>query len=173
MLALIRAHDYKLARKELDKLLRDDPHQVAYQALNARVYQESGESEQALTTLKAAVQVSPDNYPLTMAYAQILLDVGKPQTARQTLEKLVLQHPEDAAIYKLLSRAAGNTGDVNQAHEYLADYYFLSGRREQAKQQLEIALRDRNISLFRGERMSARLKQIQEEIAELKQRKKR
>ena len=29
VLALIRAHDYKLARKELDKLLRDDPHQVA------------------------------------------------------------------------------------------------------------------------------------------------
>lgn len=172
-LALLRNRDYKGARAELDKLLQDQPQQTAYRILDARLYRESGKPERALATLEAALKLSPDSYPLTMAYAQTLLDTGNPRPARQALEKLLPRRPLDAALYELLSQAAGDAGEINQAHEYLAEHYFLSGRLEQARQQLEIALRDKNISLFRGERMSARLKQIQGEIAELKRQRNR
>jgi len=170
VLALIRAKNLGLARKELDKLLEKHPNQIAYQLLNARLYTQSGDPEIAASTLKTALNRVPDNYPITMAYAQTLIDIESPATARNILERITPYRPRDAALYELLAQATAKAGDTNQAHEYQADYYYISGRLEQAKQQLEIALKDTNISLFRGERMSAKLKQIQSELVELKRR---
>ncbi len=168
VLALMRANDLRQARRELDKLLEADPNQIAYQLLNARLYTQSGEPEIAALTLETALNEAPDNYPITMAYAQTLITIGKPATARRILEQMAPHRPRDAALYKLLAQATAESGDASQAHEYQADYYYISGRLEQAKQQLLIALQGENLSLFREERMSAQLKQIQSELAELK-----
>ena len=170
VLSLMRAKDLDLARKELDQLLNKYPNQIAYQLLNARLHVQSGHPETAVSMLKMALNKTPDNYPITMAYAQTLIDNGNPTTARNILERIAPYRPQDAALYKLLAQATAKTGDTNQAHEYQAGYYYISGRLEQAKQQLEIALQEKNISLFRGERMSAQLKQIQSELVELKRR---
>jgi len=171
VLALMRNRDYKTARTELNKLLKAEPHQIAFQITEARLYQKSGEVAKGVATLKAALQFSPDNYPLTMAYTQALMDTNRSALARQTLEALALQRPNDASLYQLMAQATSNAGDINQAHEYLATYYYFSGRLEEAKQQLEIALQNGKISLFRGERMSAQLKLIRQELAELNQHK--
>ena len=170
VLALMRAKDFNLARKELNKLLKKYPNQVAYQLLSAHLHTQSGDPEIAASTLKTALDKEPDNYPLTMAYAQTLTDTNHPGEARKILEHIAPHRSQDAALYKLLAQATAKAGNTNQAHEYQADYYYISGQLEQAKQQLEIALRDESISLFRGERMSAKLKQIRSELVELKQR---
>ncbi len=170
ILALVRAKELNLARKELDKLLKTDPNQIAYQLLNAHLYSQSGDTNSAASTLKKALDKAPGSYPITMSYAQTLIDNDEPSTARKILERIVPNRPQDAMLYKLLAQATGKMGDVNQAHEYQADYYYVSGRLEQAQQQLEIALQDSTISLFRGERMSAQLKQIKSELVELKRR---
>ncbi|VAX05895.1 Exported zinc metalloprotease YfgC precursor [hydrothermal vent metagenome] len=171
VLALIRNRDYKTARSELDKLLKAEPQQIAFQIAEANLYQASGDLERAIATLKDALELSPGNYPLTMSYTQTLLYANQPALARATLEKLAPTRPYDASMYEVLAQATGDSGDVNLAHEYLASHYYLSGRLIQAKQHLEIALRDTEISLFRGERMSAQLKRVQRELAELNQRK--
>ena len=170
VLSLMRAKDMSLARQELDKLLKEDPDQIAYQLLNARLHTQSGHPEIAVSKLKTALNKAPDNYPITMAYAQTLIDNEDPVTARNILERIAPARSQDAALYKLLAQATASMGETNQAHEYQAGYYYISGRLEQAKQQLEIALQEKNISLFRGERMSAQLKQIQSELVELKRR---
>jgi len=170
VLALLRAKKLDLARKELDKLLKEHPNQIAFQLLNARLYTQSGHPEIAASTLKKALEKAPGSYPLSITYAQTLIDIDNPAAARKILEQQILHRPMDTALYKLLARATANAGSTNLAHEYQANYYYLSGRLEQAKKQLEIALRDENISLFRGERMSAQLKQIQSELVELKRR---
>ena len=170
VLALMRAKELNLARKELNILLKEDPNQIAYQLLNARLYTQSGHPEIAASTLKNALGKAPNNYPISMSYAQTLIDNNRPTTARKILEEIAPNRPQDAALYKILAQATANTGDTNQAHEYQASYYYISGRLEQAKQQLVIALQDESISLFRGERMSAQLKQINSELVELKQR---
>lgn len=173
VLALMRAKDLSLARKELDKLLEAYPNQIAYQLLNARLYTQSGEPEIAALILETALNEAPDNYPITMAYAQTLIAIGKPVAARKILEHTAPHRPRDAALYKLLAQATAETGDTSQAHEYQADFYYISGRLEQAKQQLMIALQDKSVTLFREERMSAQLKQIQSELVELKRRHKK
>jgi len=170
VLSLMRAKDLGLARTELDQLIKQHPNQIAYQLLNARLHTQSGHPEIAVSVLKMALNKTPDNYPITMAYAQTLIDNRNPTTARNILERIAPYRPQDAALYKLLAQATAEAGDTNQAHEYQAGYYYISGRLEQAKQQLEIALQEKNISLFRGERMSAQLKQIQSELVELKHR---
>lgn len=170
VLALTRANNLNLAREELNKLLKADPNQIAYQLLNAHLYTQARHPEIAASILKKAFNKAPNNYPITMAYAQISIDIGNPANAQKLLEHIAPNRQQDATLYKLLAQATAATGDTNQAHEYQASYYYTSGRLEQAKQQLEIALQDNSISLFRGERMSAQLKQIQSELAELKRR---
>ncbi len=170
VLALARANNLNLARAELDKLLKADPNQIAYQLLSARLYTQAGDPSIAASTLKTAFNKAPGNYPVTMAYAQALIDIGDSANAQKLLEHIAPNRQQDAALYKLLAQATAATGNTNQAHEYQANYYYISGRLEQAKRQLKIALQDNSISLFRGERMSAQLKQIQSELVELKRR---
>jgi predicted Zn-dependent protease len=168
--ALMRARNYPQARAEMDKLLAEDPRQIAYIITSAQLSLQSGQARQALSSLEAALQLFPDNYPLGITYAQIQLNQGMPQKAATTLNAIVYTHPHDAQLYQLLSQAAGDAGQTNQAHEYLAEYHYLSGNLEPAIQQLQIALQDRDTELYRSARMAARLRLFQDELAELKRR---
>ncbi len=173
ILALTRANNLSLARKELNKLLKENQNQIAYQLLNARLYRQSGHLDMAASTLKTALNKTPNNYPISISYAQTLIDNDNPATARKILEQMTTRRLQDAILYKILAIATGKMGDTNQAHEYQANYYYISGRLDQAQQQLEIALQDSGIPLFREERMSAKLKQIKSELVELKRRPKK
>lgn len=168
VLALIRAREFQQARTELDLLLKKAPHQTAYILANARLYLLTSQPKQALSTLESALKLFPGNYPLGLSYAQALLDLGMPVPATHALQKLLPNRPEDARLYKLLSQAAGNAGQINQAHEHMAEHYYLSGALNPAIQQLQIALEDKDIELVRSARMAARLRQFQDELAELK-----
>lgn len=171
VLALMRARKYPQAREEMNKLLQEDPHQIAFVITSAHLSLKSGQPKQALSSLEARLRLFPGNYPLTLSYAQILLDQGQPVAAGDSLLKLIPDHPQDARLYRLLSRAAGDAGQTNQAHEYMAEYHYLSGDLEPAIQQLQIALQNQEIELFRSARMAARLRQFQDEQAELKRHK--
>lgn len=170
VLALMRARELAKARQELNRLLKKAPHETAFILADAQLYLLANQPKPALDTLKSALKLFPGSYPLSLAYAQALLDLNMPAEATGSLQGLLPGHPDNAKLYKLLSQAAGGTGKINQAHEYLAEYHYLSGNLEPAIQQLEIALKDKEIELVRSARMSARLRQFQEELKELKRR---
>ncbi len=169
--ALIRAREFKSAESELNKLLKRNPTRIHYLALQAELLQKSGQRAEGLRVLRNALALHPGNYPLTLYYTEMLLEARRPSDAQRLLEKLQRSRPQDAELYGLLARAAGDAGQVNQGHQYMAEYYYLDGNLESAVQQLEIALRDKNISYYRSAQMTARLREIQDELAELKTRK--
>jgi predicted Zn-dependent protease len=166
--ALIRARQFQSARKELGKLQRKDPTRIHYLALEAELLEKSGQLGQALKVLEDALALYPNNYPLSIYYSEGLLKAGKPANARRLLEKLRRSRPLDAELYSLLARASADAGEINQSHQYMAEYYYLDGNLQSAVQQLEIALRDKSISYYRSAQMTARLKEIQEEQSETK-----
>lgn len=168
-LALMRAREFTQARTELEKLLHEDPHQIAYLVSRARLMLGAEKPESAVSDLKTALELYPGNYPLSLTYAEVLMHVGQPQAARQILEDQVYSRPGDAELYKLLSQATGAAGDIAQAHEYQAEYHYQSGELEPAVQQLEIAFRAEGVTLFQSTRIAARLKEIRQELADLKQ----
>ncbi len=168
VLALMHAKEYAQAHSELETLLRGDPHQIAYLVTQARLWLLAEQPQRALAGLKSALELYPGNYPLSLTYAEILMHAGRPQIARQILEDQSYSRPRDAELYRLLSQATGAAGDIAQAHEYQAEYHYHSGELEPAVQQLEIAFRAEGVTLFQTTRIAARLKEIREELAELK-----
>jgi predicted Zn-dependent protease len=166
--ALIRAREFQSARKELNKLQKKNPSGIHYLALEAELLEKRGQSGKALKVLKDALTLYPNNYPLSIYYSEILLKAGRPADAQRLLEKMKKVRPLDAELYSLLARASADAGQINQGHQYMAEYHYLAGNLQSAAQQLDIALRDKSISYYRSAQMAARLKEIREELAETK-----
>jgi predicted Zn-dependent protease len=169
--ALTRSGDLVNAKKELQQILRNDPQQIPYLVVKSELQRKEKKPELSLKTLRDALKVHPGNLALSLYYAEALLHLGQPAKAQQLLEEQVRRHPDDTQLYRLLAQAAGDAGRPNEGHQYLAEYYYLSGELEPAAQQLEIALKKREITYYRSARMSARLKEIKQEIADLKRQK--
>ncbi|MCW8882327.1 MAG: M48 family metalloprotease [Sedimenticola sp.] len=166
-LSLIGNRQYSQARELLAKLTSLRPTQIEYLAAKAELDKLDKQPEQGLKTLEYGLAEHPGNYPLSIYLAQALLDIGKPQAVQPLLENLLSGHPDDTLIYKLLAQAAGDSGNKTQGHQYLAEYYYHTGALKEALMQLEIALKDRNISYYESARMAARLKEIRQEKKDL------
>jgi predicted Zn-dependent protease len=121
-------------------------------------------------TLKRGLSEHPGNYPLSIYYAQALLDLGRPREVKPILERQLSGRPDDTLLYKLLAQASGDAGDKTQGHQYLAEYYYHTGALDSAVMQLEIALKDRTLDYYESARMAARLKQIRAEKQDLEAR---
>ena len=73
--------------------------------------------------------------------------------------------PATPELYNLLARAEGESGDTVDAHQSLAEYYYLSGQTRTAIEQLNIALSlsKEQDDPFQTPRIKARLKQMKTE----------
>ena len=129
----------------------------------------AGRPAKALSILRQALELAPDNHPLTMRYAEALLEDGQTIEATALLERHLPGHLDDAGLYKLLSRAAGASGRESDGHQYLAEYHYQNGRLKQAAEHLELASKVKDIGLYQREALAARLKQVKEEIEALEE----
>ncbi len=169
--ALIRAHNYKEALEQVNLLLGKDRNRVHYLIAKAEILYQTRQIKHAVSVLEKGLRTHPNNYPLTVHYANTLVHSGQPTKAQQLLENLIKTRPDDPAIYKLAALAAGKAGNDSQGHHLLAEYYYLSGDLTSAQQHLEVALNNRSNDLYLNAKMAARLKEIKEEQLELMNRK--
>ncbi len=170
--ALIRTHNYKEALQQINQLLKKDPRRIHYIITKAEIYSQAGKPALALQVLKNGMNTHPDNYPITAYYANALMYSGKAAEAERILDQLIKVRPLDPAIYKLAATAAGKARHTSQGHYYLAEHYYHSGELESAQHQLEIALNNSSDNIYLSAQMAARLKDIKQEISDLKQRNK-
>jgi len=170
VLALMAANQLAAARVELDKLLHKRPTQLHYIITNAQLMAASKAPGKGIKVLRDGLLLYPGNYPLAIHLADALLDAGRAKEALDLLEDQYRGNPEDTNILARLARAAGATGDKSLGHQYLAEYHYHSGDAKAALQQLQIALKDRNMAYFRSAQIAARLKEIREEVAEAEKR---
>jgi len=170
-LALMRGQKFSSAEKELDKLLRSDPLRSDYVVARAELLKRTRRPEEARRTLKNALDLHPGNYALSSYYADALLAGTRYGEARSFLEEMVRRYPDDARLLRSLGNATGKSGDPMLGQLYLAEANYQSGQLETAVQQLDTALRNRNIEYFVSAKMAARLKEMRQELKELKDRK--
>jgi len=169
-LALIANKQYAKAKEQLNILQRNHPEQLAYMIAQADVLGKPGQPDKGLQVLRDGLDLYPGNYALTLHYANTLLDQGKAGEALKLLEAQARGRPNDDQIYKLLARAAGESGSRSLGHQYLSDYYYLSGQLEPAIQQLRIAMEDDTVDYYQSAQLAARMKQLRGELADLRQR---
>ncbi len=166
VLALTEARRYREAKKELNKLLRARPTEIAYLVAQADLLARQGKETKGAEVLRDALDLYPGSYPLTIYYSRLLLDLGRAGEALGLLqEQLQGRWSEEAQLYKLLARAAGAAGEKALGHRYLSDYYYQIGALEPAARQLQIALKDEELNYYDRAQLAARLRMIQDELA--------
>ncbi|KAA6185477.1 M48 family metallopeptidase [Thiohalocapsa marina] len=162
-LALLRAGRTTEAAAQTQKLLASHPSQVEFVVLQARIDRQNGNAAKAARDLKGSVGLAPGNWPLRQAYAEALLDAGRPKEALNTLEGFVALRPGIAQIYRLMADAAGKSGRRTDTLRWRAEALYAEGDLEPAIRQLELALRQPNIDFHLASRIQVRLDELQAE----------
>jgi predicted Zn-dependent protease len=122
----------------------------------------AGDTEEALDTFRSALVVSPRNIPLTLRYAEALLQVNQAKTAHAVLLDLfnnVAPTPEQIRFTALAASSAGDTAD---AAYYMSEYHISTGNLPLSVNQLEMALAVPGISNVQRSRFQARLDEVRE-----------
>ena len=96
-----------------------------------------------------------------------LLLANLPQQATHLLLKQLDLGSPSRQLYKLLAEAKGSLGEKSQAHSWLAEYYYSSGRLEQAADQLRLAAGFAKGDEYQLAKISSRLRDIEVILREI------
>src|SRR5690606_28211265 len=170
-LALARARNYDAARREAARLRERDADNMYYRLLQAEIELGAGRTEQGLRYYAEAYRRDPTYYPLALNYARALVRTRRTREAEPILRAAIKQRPDDPVLYELLSQAAGANGKLAEAHQALAEHYYLRGDARGALEQLKLASRRAGDNFYLQSSIEARMQAIREEAAQLAERK--
>jgi predicted Zn-dependent protease len=120
----------------------------------------AGQKNDAVATYEKALAVSPRNVPLSVRYAESLLDMGRAKKAHQLLLDLFNVETPSPEQVKLIALAASAAGDTGDAYYYMSEYHISSGDLMLATQQLDLALASPNLTEIQRKRFQARREEI-------------
>lgn len=160
-LALTAAGEYGRARLQLEQLRARAPEQVAFMLAEARLEHAQRRFDAAERIYQEALRLYPGYRPALLGQAENLLAAGQPRQAREVLREYARNHPRDVPYFQLLADAEGRAGSLVEAHIARAEYYFASGERERAMEQLKIARHTQGVDRFQSQRIEARLAELE------------
>ena len=126
----------------------------------------SGQIAEGLATFERGRELSPRNVPLTVHYAEALLDHEKPLKAHQILLDLFNNVAPTPEQIKLIALAASSAGDIGDAYFYMAEYHISGGDLMLATTQLDLALAAPNLTQVQRKRFLARRDEIRAYLRE-------
>jgi predicted Zn-dependent protease len=140
VLALSRTVRIDEAMEQLRPLLEKYPEKLAFVLAQAEIEVSAQRYENAIDLLQTKLRISPDNFPLSIQYADALLKAVKVEKAQQVLERQVALRPNDADIWYLLAETYGLANNIAAVHQARAEYFLLNGNLDQAIKHLNYAL---------------------------------
>lgn len=139
-MAYLEDGDYRMASESLAPLLNKDPNRISYVVTQAEIFTQQNEAGLALEFLDRHLTINPGNHPLTMAYADALIESRRYTEAARILEEHVATRPEDYSLWFLIAETQGQAGDISKVHRARAEYFVLIGDFRRAREQLQFAL---------------------------------
>lgn len=162
-LALLRAKNYKAARKQIRALLSEDENNITYLLAAGQIEHAANNYRNSLGIYQEAYKYYPDYRPLVLYYAKNLLDNSQAEKAREILLKYGRNHESDITFLNLLSQAEAQSGFTIESYITKAEYYYLLGDTELAIQRLRQAQNQGKLDYYQKERITARLVQLEYE----------
>ncbi|CAG0941972.1 Beta-barrel assembly-enhancing protease [Gammaproteobacteria bacterium] len=172
-LARLQTGDPAHARDEFASLVDSHPGVIAFHSGLAMAEMSVGDEKAAFATFERAMRLFPRNVPLTVRYAEALMQHGRAREAHRVLLDLlnaVAPTPEQVRLIALAASAAGDTGD---AHYYMAEYHLMGGDLNLAADELRVALGIPGLDPVQKARFSSRLSEIQQVLNRLQSEKRR
>jgi len=120
----------------------------------------AGQTDAALALFERSSRLFPRNVPLTVHYAETLMQHGRAQQAHEILLDLFNNIEPSPPQIRLTALAASSAGDAGDAYYYLAQYDLAGGNLPLANQQLELALSAPNLSTIQRARFRAQLDEV-------------
>ena len=169
-LAQLMAGDAAHAVPTFERLVATHPEVMQFHTGLAQSLIASGQSKAGLDVLERARVLSPRNVPVTIRYAEALLQANRPKRAHEVLLDLFNNVPPTQEQIRLTAIAANAAGDVADAYSYMAEYHIMTGDLPLAANQLELALSVPNLTAVQRSRYAARLKELREAMPQDRQR---
>ena len=162
-LAELRDGAFVKASESLAPLLAKDPNRISYVVLEAEIANTAGNFDLATAILEDNLDINPNNYPLSLSYAETLDTNGQYAEAIVTYKKLSRQRPNDINIWYQLAELQGIAGDISEVHQARAEYFYGTGEFGRSIDHLNSALLERN-DVLAAARIRQRLEDIQTTI---------
>ncbi len=162
-LALSRAGQPREAIPLLAELAGRDPDSIVWALGLAEAEEAAGYAARARERLDGLATRFPGHRAVAIAHAQQLVASGSPQaaaTAVDRLRPLLASSGNDALLQLTFARACELAGDEIRAGEAHAEVALLSGRFDDALQQLNNLLRRTDVDYYQRARIEARIAQI-------------
>ncbi len=164
-LARMQLGQYAPARDDFQALLQSNQSVIAFHTGLASAQLGLGETRAAFDTYRQALELFPRNVPLTVRYAEALLDYGDAKRAHRLLLDLFNNVPPTPEQVRLIARAASAAGDTADAHYYMAEYHLIKGDPMMAIDQLRLALSIPGLDGVQRARFASRLDEVQRAVA--------
>ncbi|MEP7246587.1 MAG: M48 family metalloprotease [Gammaproteobacteria bacterium] len=170
-LALMASGKNQQAAEILHDLVEKHENLTLLYSAQAQAEVDGGMQNDGIATYQRAVLLFPRNVPLTVRYAQALMDNGRAKEAHALLLDVfnnVQPTPDQIQLTALAASAAGDTGD---AYFYMSEYHISSGNLQLAVQQLQLALAAPNLTSVQRQRFQARQDEIRDYLSSVRVRK--
>ncbi len=129
----------------------------------------NGQLDASLAYFQHSERLFPRNIPLTVRYAETLMQAGEPKQAHELLLDLFNQVEPSPAQIRLTALAASAAGDAGDAYYYMSLYDLADGQLALANQQLELALASPDLTGVQRARFRAQLDQVRGWLREQQQ----
>jgi predicted Zn-dependent protease len=129
-----------------------------------------GHVKEGMATFAQAEKLFPRNIPVTVRYAEALMQDGHPMAAHNMLLDLFNIVPPTPEQIRLTALAASAAGDAGDAYFYMGEYQIAGGDLNLAAQQLQLALASPHISQIQRQRYQARLDEVRDYLMSMRKR---
>ena len=162
--AYISGNNFKLAKQQVSILLKDDPDNIAYLLLAAKLQTEQSNYAAAFIIFKKAYELFPDYKPVIRSYSRALLDVRRAKDARDVLKKYERYYSHDLNTYSLLGQAEAMLGNEIETAFIQAEYYYLSSQTRLAIDKLKFIKQRYSLDYYQEQRAIARMTEFEYEL---------
>jgi len=166
-LALLAAGKTTTARQVLQPLLDKDAERLSYQLALADIEVAVGRLSTALAIYERYQRLYPDDRALTLQQVNALIQANEPKKATDLLLRQLEIGNSSRTLFQQLARTTGDMGQKSESHIWLAEYYYASGRLNQAADQLRIAADYAVGDQFQLAKVSSRLRDIELVLAQM------
>jgi len=125
----------------LSALDKKYPAIIALNTYTAEAEYLSGAKSKAVERLKQQLEFNPNNYSTSLLLAEIYDQEQQYTEAEEVLVRLSRVQKDNPIVWYLLAELHGQTGKIVALHQARATYFLLTGRINQAIEQLELGIK--------------------------------
>jgi predicted Zn-dependent protease len=167
-LSLFENKDYQMAKKILERLLREDKNNLFYADALTDVYIKTKELNKALTMLSALNLLMPNNQVVTLNFANALVESSHYSEAEVLLQDYLLVKPGNFIAYDILTTVYEKQDKKALMHATKGEIFALLGAYARAVDELQTGYNFTDNQPLVEKRIKARILQFQDQEQKLK-----